>query len=563
VGSKFSTASIDSRGVLYDLDGAEVAEFAPSGSPDILTLRQLLSAGGVSLDDSCQGVVDAICVPDDGTTLRQTGLVAVLFITYSNTNNLEKAPRYNYRVRIMSDRYFLSSGRQTTVSPSPTQRTVEERYGVKLIVLQVGTIGKFDFPTLFVHMASSLALLLLSTLVIDFMMLCVLPRRRLYSKMKYEDVADLDHIDHKIKVLERHNKGSLLSREQREAVAFDIVKDESATRSTPLQRELLVDSEVNDHFAEHLRLKLLFGGVHTGSTDVLDHELELLYKAFANEHNTVSKEDLPGIFQSLAIPYPKETEERCDALLARMRARRLALAKNSASAMEDIGEAATIRREDFILLMKTFVLDFGPRVSILLNDLASSKETEYQRDTEFLMSQFRELDTDDDGLLDYPQISKFLSDQDIKLSPKEFAALMAAIDRDHDGKLTCEEFCVVKMFLKVVMDGSYLGAEVSRAPVTHAPTMAAVAAPATVQSTTTTNVTNKLNSVNWNGVRSQFRSLTAYINGLRDELRELTLITRMLQRRVIPGTLENLADHEPVHLAGDWNGETSDECRIN
>jgi len=73
-------------------------------------------------------------------------------------------------------------------------RVIWDRHGIRVIILQTGTIGKFDFQTLLLTFVSGLGLLAVATLIVDTLALRVLPRKQLYSRYKFEKTEEFSQL---------------------------------------------------------------------------------------------------------------------------------------------------------------------------------------------------------------------------------------------------------------------------------------------------------------------------------------------------------------------------------
>eukprot|EP01098_Paradermamoeba_levis_P013023 TRINITY_DN5832_c0_g1_i6.p1 TRINITY_DN5832_c0_g1~~TRINITY_DN5832_c0_g1_i6.p1 ORF type:complete len:220 (-),score=94.01 TRINITY_DN5832_c0_g1_i6:99-758(-) len=171
-------------GRLLDVDDKEVKDlkkpnsFGEEGKNDILEVRTLLQVAGVSLDD--------FSTSSTGETNRYAGVLLLVFIVYDNTHSFStNNVRYTVKVREVKNTEFKSV--EETYFSETTKRE-RNRHGVRLIFLQTGQLGKFQFQVLLLTMVSGLALLAVSTLIVDLLALMVLPQRKYYEKYKYYDV---------------------------------------------------------------------------------------------------------------------------------------------------------------------------------------------------------------------------------------------------------------------------------------------------------------------------------------------------------------------------------------
>jgi ATP P2X receptor len=66
--------------------------------------------------------------------------------------------------------------------------TIQDRHGIRIIVRQIGSIGRFDFQALLLSLTSSLALLALAKTVVECLAFQVLPLRFIYKQYRTIDV---------------------------------------------------------------------------------------------------------------------------------------------------------------------------------------------------------------------------------------------------------------------------------------------------------------------------------------------------------------------------------------
>jgi hypothetical protein len=209
VSLKVSRSGLNMQGVMLDQNGNAVnpcADYAafPNGCPsyvgigqangtipDIFPLKTLLRAAGVSsLDDQAGSLAE---------THRQAGIVLVVSISYSNfyadTGSFREAVySYTYSVLSISDAEF----KYEEVIPSPgsgaTQRTILDRHGIRILIKQSGNIGVFDVQTALVNLTSSLGLLAVAAIIVDFLAGNVMPLKNIYSQYKQIQSVSFDEL---------------------------------------------------------------------------------------------------------------------------------------------------------------------------------------------------------------------------------------------------------------------------------------------------------------------------------------------------------------------------------
>eukprot|EP01098_Paradermamoeba_levis_P006209 TRINITY_DN2584_c0_g1_i1.p1 TRINITY_DN2584_c0_g1~~TRINITY_DN2584_c0_g1_i1.p1 ORF type:complete len:407 (-),score=79.82 TRINITY_DN2584_c0_g1_i1:184-1347(-) len=174
-------------GKLLDEDGKEIKNLpSPNqfekGKTDILQLKVLLDAVKINLDS----------LSDLGTneSYRYSGLVLLLFLNYDNTGSFDPNDIiYRIEVRRVKQTEFKVVESIFDLS-NDVVRVLRNRHGIRFLFVQTGTLGKFDFQTLLLTLVSGLGLLAAATLLVDFLMVCVLPERDFYSLYKFESTVD-------------------------------------------------------------------------------------------------------------------------------------------------------------------------------------------------------------------------------------------------------------------------------------------------------------------------------------------------------------------------------------
>lgn len=164
------------------------------GKTDILPLAALLQAAGTNLSDFVSSDSSSSLYNE---TKRYAGVVLLVSIEYDNFFSYDPdAVRYTYAVSEVANTEFKAQ----QVIPEPgedTQRRVLlDRHGVRVLVQQTGTIGKFDFSTLLVQLVSSLGLLAVATALVNFIAFSVLPMKNIYKQYKEVTSVDFSDIEH-------------------------------------------------------------------------------------------------------------------------------------------------------------------------------------------------------------------------------------------------------------------------------------------------------------------------------------------------------------------------------
>jgi len=147
------------------------------GLPDIIQLQTLLQGAGITSLDSVSQV-------NASSTLRYDGLVLMIFIVYSNTKtyNLHDVS-YTYMPTLITGTEFKSV---EPILGEGTYRQVYNRHGIRMIFVQDGLLGKFDFQTMLLTFVSGLGLLTVSTIIVDMIAIYLLPQKKVYEDYKYQ-----------------------------------------------------------------------------------------------------------------------------------------------------------------------------------------------------------------------------------------------------------------------------------------------------------------------------------------------------------------------------------------
>jgi len=148
---------------------------------DILQLQVILAAAGLNS-------LDTPATSNCSESNRYAGLVVLVIINYQNT-----APSFtDFDLNTITYQISAQLFQQTefkSVEPlyleSFNTRVSRNRHGIRIIVLQVGTIGGFDFQTLLLTLVSGMGLLAVATVVVDVLAVYILPQRNIYDKYKY------------------------------------------------------------------------------------------------------------------------------------------------------------------------------------------------------------------------------------------------------------------------------------------------------------------------------------------------------------------------------------------
>jgi len=166
------------HGTLVDQANNVVKEL--DGNKDIVTVQELLQAAGVQ---SLDNLTDSELFK--GQTRRETGAVMTAVIEYSNIQTWGKL-RYRIRPVVLKRLHFRQD--QEIMTRYPDQRARWSRFGVRIIFITGGMVGKFVFQYMMISLVAGLALLAVATTIVDIVATRVLPARDMYLDIKYQPV---------------------------------------------------------------------------------------------------------------------------------------------------------------------------------------------------------------------------------------------------------------------------------------------------------------------------------------------------------------------------------------
>ena len=181
---------------------------------DIIPLRSLMLAAGVQSLDVLSGTDSS--GPQTSST-RMQGMVLILDISYSNffLGNIEtpsganiggtgtldnSAVRYLYRVTtIPATQFQFTTTSMNAPQPGENPNTALPRLlrrvaGVRLIITTGGRIGSFFFQTLLINITAGLALLGLSSTILEFIAFSLCPLRGMYRQLKDRETVSITEL---------------------------------------------------------------------------------------------------------------------------------------------------------------------------------------------------------------------------------------------------------------------------------------------------------------------------------------------------------------------------------
>lgn len=162
---------------------------------DVVGMETLLQAAGIDLDATS---------PTNKRTIRYNGAILLLHIRYQNWQHLSGlAPDelrhakgdtvpYIYEASALLD----TAAKQEFLiwKDYPTQRTMINEHGIKIVVLMSGSLGEFNGAALLVAITSSLTLLAVSSTLVDLTATKLLPQKKFYQRFKYPETPHVSEL---------------------------------------------------------------------------------------------------------------------------------------------------------------------------------------------------------------------------------------------------------------------------------------------------------------------------------------------------------------------------------
>ena len=170
---------------------------------DVFDISTMLDVAGINLDGLS---------PTNGRSIRYNGAVMVVNIRYQNwvkwlgTNfNLYDSLKsqhskfytpcevpYEYELSSVLD---TASKRQEIIyNDYPTKRVMLNEHGIRIFVLQTGSLAKFSVAQLLIAVTSSLTLLAVAGTVVDMLAMYVLPEKNFYKGFKYPETPHVSEL---------------------------------------------------------------------------------------------------------------------------------------------------------------------------------------------------------------------------------------------------------------------------------------------------------------------------------------------------------------------------------
>jgi len=197
VNSKIKRTGKNIDGIIIGQDGKQLnfnsaalgTQVGVAGQYDILSIGQILMASGI---ESMDQIFPGSCVE----TLRSSGVVIIINIYYNNIRFNTGTITYQYRADpvITSEFKSVQTTENIVIDNTTSGRVIINRHGIRLVFVQGGKIGVFDFQTLLLTFVSGLGLLAVATLITDQVALRLLPQRAVYQQYKYEPTPDFSEM---------------------------------------------------------------------------------------------------------------------------------------------------------------------------------------------------------------------------------------------------------------------------------------------------------------------------------------------------------------------------------
>ena len=147
-------------------------QFKPPQNGDLIPLGAFVSAFGLDLD----GKADTLNY-NQVVSNRYQGLTFFLEIYYTNIGTPNGMIHYQYRPIYAGSNFKVV---ENIFAQYPSMRYQRDRHAISVITLQTGQIGSFSITTLLIQLTASMALIAVSTIIVDSLALYVMPQRKLY-----------------------------------------------------------------------------------------------------------------------------------------------------------------------------------------------------------------------------------------------------------------------------------------------------------------------------------------------------------------------------------------------
>ncbi|KAJ3270478.1 cytochrome c oxidase subunit 1 [Terramyces sp. JEL0728] len=179
---------------------------------DIVSFSQLMESGNCQKGNFSLDAVSTADSAGPNETIRSN-----VPISYSNAGG---DITYKYLPANIDGSYFKLEQIQYNADGS---YTIFDRHGVRVILVQTGTIGIFNFIALIMNFVAGLALFSIAGSLVDFLMIHFLPDRRNYVEAKFEETDDfLKAVEREVSRRTSKSKG----REKQGEESLEVVKSQ-------------------------------------------------------------------------------------------------------------------------------------------------------------------------------------------------------------------------------------------------------------------------------------------------------------------------------------------------
>ena len=170
---------------------------------DVFNVSTMLAVAGIDLE----GVS-----PTNGRSIRYNGAAMVVNIRYQNWqywlgtgialyNKYVNTKKYNQAPCEIPYEYELSSVLDTAskreevlYTSYPSKRVLLNEHGIRLFVLQTGSLAEWSMATLLIAVTSSLTLLAVAGTLVDTLAIYVLPEKKFYAGFKYPETPHVSEL---------------------------------------------------------------------------------------------------------------------------------------------------------------------------------------------------------------------------------------------------------------------------------------------------------------------------------------------------------------------------------
>lgn len=174
---------------------------------DYFSIAALLQSMGASLDDASEE-------PGARETKRYGGLVVQMNIEYSNFHafhlGAESEVRYVYNLRAVPQTGYKDTRLVSTHFPE--RREKEDLHGILFTVQATGSLASFDFTSMLLQLTTSLALVAVSTTVVNVLAQYFLTYSPFYRKAMYQQTHDFSDLRAANDLSEEELEGELVGR---------------------------------------------------------------------------------------------------------------------------------------------------------------------------------------------------------------------------------------------------------------------------------------------------------------------------------------------------------------